>query len=354
MNLPSRYKPTGVSGGGGMGDIIHCTDVHLNRPVVLKMIKDGEEDRRLLDEQKALIKVRSKHVVQLFDVVTVKNASGNKTALVLEHISGDDLKFESFKANEHYLKTLWQISCGLVEIHREGVIHRDIKPNNIRVDECGVVKILDFGLARPAGVAAQTVSIIGTPGFMAPELWGSATISFDQSIDVYAFGVAALTLITSNVPVELYSPAALGRPQPLPPGKLNPYLAGMPADVISVIEKCLSFNPANRPKMTEVEAVLRRHLLHNRHRALLVLDDKTHEIDAKAPNATARVGTLGAIGVSYDGIRFTISSLTGQVRVNNTALNVGDELPACCVIAFGTGKSRRFVTFDVSNPEVMP
>lgn len=336
-----------------MGDIIHCTDVHLNRPVVLKMLKDGEEDRRLLDEQKALIKIRSKHVVQLFDVVTIKNPSGAKTALVLEHINGDDLKFASFSANEHYLKTLWQIACGLVEIHREGVIHRDIKPNNIRVDVDGVVKILDFGLARSTGVAAHTVSVIGTPGFMAPELWGSSTISFDQSIDVYAFGVVALTLITTNVPGELV-PAGLGRPQPLPPGKLSQYLTGIPADVVSVIEKCLSYTPGNRPNMMEVEAVLRRHLLHNRHRALLVLDDKTHEINAKQPTATAKVGTLGAIGVLYNGTRFTISSLTGNVLVNNTALTVGDELPACCVIAFGTGNSRRFVTFDVSNPEVMP
>ena len=215
------------------------------------------------------------------------------------------------------------------------------------------MKILDFGLARSTGVAAQTVSVIGTPGFMAPELWGNATISFDQSIDVYAFGVTALTLITTSVPSELV-PGGLGCPQPLRAGSLSHYLKGIPADVVSVIEQCLSYSSADRPRMTEVEAVIRRHLLHGRHRALLVLDDKTHEINAKAPNATARVGTLGAIGVSYDGIRFTISSLDGAVRVNNTALKVRDELPACCVIAFGAGSSRRFVTFDVSNPEVMP
>lgn len=348
MIIPKRYQPTGMTTGGGMGDIILCTDCHLNRQVVLKILKDGEEDRRLIDEQKALIKVRSKHVVQLYDVVGVTTSSGEKTALVLEYIHGSDLTSSSFSPDISYLKTMWQISCGLAEIHKEGVIHRDIKTNNIRVDVDEVVKILDFGLARSEGLEAQTVGIIGTPGYMAPELWKGSKISFDKAIDVYAFGITALALINAKIPSELLSRP----PTQLNKGGVIPILTGIPSDVVEIIEKCLSYTSKERPCMAEVEEILRRHVLRGRHRALLVLDSNTHEINTKNPKAKVTVGALGSLTINYDGIYFAISSLSGSVSVNNKPVVVGDRLPACCVITFGIGTSRRFVTFDVSNPEV--
>lgn len=352
IKLPARYEFSGVSKGGGMGDIHHCTDTHLSRPVILKMLKEGEESRRLLDEQKALIKLRSKHVVQLYDVISVEIDSVPQTALVLEHISGHDLKVGSFKPDTVFLKTMWQVACGLADIHQANVIHRDIKPNNIRVDAEGVVKILDFGLARSGGPEAQTRSIIGTPIFMAPELWASATISFDKKIDVYAFAVMALTLINpSNIPRELMDRP----PQPVPPGTLVHYLGGVPSDVINILEHCLSSTPSERPSMTEIEACLRRHLLYNRHRGLLILDGQTYEVNATTQIVNLRSGATEAIGISYDGLRFTVSSVAGTVLINNVSVVVGQELPGCCVIGFGPRNTfRNFVTFDVSNPEVMP
>lgn len=351
MIIPTRYSLTGTSTDGGMGDIHTCLDTHLNRYVVLKMLKDGEDSRRLLDEQKALIKLRSKHVVQLFDVIKVQKDSVSKTALVLEHIDGNDLEIASMITGAGYLKTLWQVACGLADIHHAGVIHRDIKPNNIRLNADGVIKILDFGLSRNSGLEAHTRSIIGTPGYMAPELWKSATVSFDQTIDVYAFGVMALSLISAKIPVQLCERP----PQPLPSGALTGFFSDLPVDVIAIIESCLSGDPAQRPSMEKVEAILRSHLLCNRHRALLVLGGKTHEINAANPTVNVKSGDIGAIGINYNGLRFSVSSFSGSVFVNNTAINTGDELPRCCVIAFGPrDRSRSFVTFDVSNPEVMP
>lgn len=332
-----------------MGDIYECEDTHLNRSVILKMLKCGEEGRRLLDEQKALIKLRSKHVVQLYDVVTVELDSKHETALVLEHIDGADLEVESMAPDGMYLKTLWQVACGLTDIHKEGIIHRDIKPNNIRVDADGVIKILDFGLARSAGLEAVTMCVIGTPGYMAPELWGSETVSFDQAIDVYAFGIMALTLVTLRIPKEL-----LDRPPiALPKGEIGNLLVGLPQDVISILELCLSFDPTERPQIEEVEVILRRHLLQDRHRALLVLGTNTHEITAASRSAIIKSGKLNEIRITYDGLRFTVTSCTVNILINNTTFTIGDELPPCCVIAFSNGTSRSFVTFDVSNPEVM-
>lgn len=351
MILPERYAPTGASSGGGMGDIFECMDLHLKRPVVLKMLKNGEESRRLIDEQKALIQLRSKHVVQLYDVITVQDGGHEKTALVLEHIQGRDLRVGSINRGRAHLFTLWQIACGLLDIHREGVIHRDIKPNNIRFDADEVIKILDFGLSRNTGEDAKTASIIGTPGYMAPELFRSKDISFDQAIDVFAFGVTSLTLVEGIVPAELaaFPPATVAQ------GSFSELLPELPPDVVSVLESCVSTNPKERPTMEHVEAVLRRHLLFNRHRALVVLQNKTHELSAASPNIRVKSGDIEFIEVNYNGLQFIVTGLSGSVYVNNSGINVGDELPKCCVLTFGPpDRPRRFVTFDVSNPEVMP
>ncbi|WP_121372836.1 serine/threonine-protein kinase [Pseudomonas aeruginosa] len=185
-----------------MGEVIFCEDLHLQRQVVLKHLQAGVESRRLLDEQKALSKVRSKHVVQLYDIVNIPGAVSPQPAIVLEFINGETLSSASFSADTNYLHLIWQISCGLADIHSHEIIHRDIKPGNIKIDGEGVVKILDFGLSRN-NAAAETRSIIGTPVFMAPELWGDQTIAFDSSIDVYAFGVTCLALLAEETPLSL-------------------------------------------------------------------------------------------------------------------------------------------------------
>lgn len=345
MQIPNRYTLSDQLQPGGMGEIFECIDTHLDRRVVLKILKTGEDDRRLLDEQKALIKLRSKHVVQLYDVISTNERLQQK-AIVLEYIDGQDLT-QCASINEG-LKILWQIACGLSDIHTAEVIHRDIKPNNIRINPTGLVKIYDFGLSRNSGPEAQTRSIIGTPGYMAPELWQwGEDISFDKSIDVYAFGILTFQLFNLQLPDEL-----LQRP-PIELKTDSGLYSILPDEIAAVIESCVSYDFHARPSIHEVESILRKHLLKNKHRALLVLGDSIHELNATKPTTTITVGTLGALGIRYDGLHFKITSAQGSVTVNNMIINVDDELPACCVITFGAGNYRTFITFDVSNPEVM-
>ncbi|MCL9824594.1 serine/threonine-protein kinase [Ralstonia solanacearum] len=332
-----------------MGDIHFCVDKHLQRDVVLKIIKDGEEERRLLDEQRALIRLRSKHVVQLFDVISLEDRGG-KTALVLEFIPGKDLQIGQYVPGDEYMKILWQIACGLADIHTAGIIHRDIKPQNIRLDGNGVVKIIDFGLARRHGHDAHTKSIIGTLGFMAPELWGGSTISFDAAIDVYAFGVTALALLNVPAPSEIFERP----PQPVRAGALAALRGSLPDALVTIIEQCLSHKPSDRPTMRSVEEVLRLHLLYGKHRALMVMGGKAHELSASSKKVTLTYGVIGSIEIGYDGFRFSVLAFSGTVSINNEPVGVGSVMPECCVITFGGHPVRSFVTFDVSNPEVTP
>lgn len=348
MLIANRYRAKTALAAGGMGDILECVDTHLDRTVVLKTLQSGVESRRLLDEQKALAKLRSKHVVQLFDIVEVSTKSGKTPALVLEHINGSDLQPHSYNPKRKFLRTLWQISCGLSDIHEAGVIHRDIKPANIRMDSEGVIKILDFGLARSKGVDDQTRSVIGTPIYMAPELWGRATISFSSAVDVYAFGVTALALLKTALPDAVRG----SPPLPVSEAQMKAAMVGIAPDLVELFASCLAANPKDRPEMKEVAKALSTHLLHNQHRALLIVDNRPVELSSASKGVTVRAGLLGTIAISYDGFVFAVTQTSGSVFINNKTAIVGQLMPGSCVITIGTGGNRKFVTFDLSNPEV--
>lgn len=330
-----------------MGDVIQCTDTHLDRAVVIKTLQPGVDHSRLLDEQKALLKLRSKHVVQLYDIVDV-SARGAK-GLVLEYLAGHDLQIGAYQIGYDYLRVLWQIACGIRDIHRAHVIHRDLKPGNIRIDAEGVVKIFDFGLARSIGVDDRTRSVIGTPVFMAPELWGQSTISFSTAIDVYAFGVIAIALVHSSVPSALASHP----PRPVPKLDLDTVFAGLSQELIDCLSACLAGDPTARPSMEFVTEMLERHVLNGRHRAIAVINSEAKRLDTTNRSISMSVPTGDSLGIRYDGLQFAVNSIAGNVFVNNGTAQPGTIIPGCCVITFGVGNGRTFVTFDISNPEVM-
>ena len=230
------------------------------------------------------------------------------------------------------------------EIHAAGIIHRDIKPSNILLDKSNIVKILDFGLAREKGKDDKTRSIIGTPGFMAPELTSNETIHFSDAVDIYAFGLTAISLLKSirsldfgNLPAEI---AALV-------GVANPSLA-------STLSQCLHRDPAARPTATEIRDQVSRMLTFDSHRARIVNGAQVLEINSKSriSNITTSVGSLQ---IKYDGNKFFVASVSGSVFINNKQVSVGQEIKSTCLLMFGAYGSpdRAFVPFNVSIPEVV-
>jgi len=176
-----RYQlvKSGLDGGMSSASIYH--DNHLDRSVLLKKLAPEVGKSRLIDEISALMKLRSKNVVQIFDVL---KSDGEVTSIIEEFIDGPDLHEakDLVRNTNSLLKTLWQIASGISDIHNSGIIHRDIKPNNMKVDPEGIVKIFDFGLSRSTD-ENSTVGYKGTMPFSAPELFTDGKHYFTKAID---------------------------------------------------------------------------------------------------------------------------------------------------------------------------
>jgi serine/threonine-protein kinase len=334
-----------------MSSIVFCEDSTLQRHVAVKFLHDATHGRRIRDELLALLKLRSKHVVQIYDICQFPD---DCIGIIQEFVDGPDL-FESFatpESTDAYYKQLWQIAAGISDIHAENVIHRDIKPNNMKIDPEGVIKIFDFGLARDAGLAAATVGFVGTPGFAAPELY-AVTARFTAAIDVYAFGVTALFLATGTLPTELTAHP----PQPSPAGYFRTIGLGLGTEVIELLEACLAPLPAKRPPMSAVRDALARHLLFGKHQALVVFNGQATYLNSVKRNIVLNLPSVGRIEISYDGLNFCVTAAMGEVFINNSSVSTGQLLPGCCVVALGSqarhNSERAFITFDLSHPEIV-
>lgn len=349
--LPTRYRPTGASSSGGMGSVVICSDEVLNRNVAIKFVHSTTHQRRMRDELAALLKMRSKHVVQIYDILRFDD---DDIGLVQEFIDGQDL-FEGYRipsSADCFYKLLWQIASGISDIHALGVIHRDIKPNNMKTDPEGVIKIFDFGLARDAGPSAMTIGFVGTKGFAAPELFASRA-SFTNAIDTYAFGSTALFLATGSLPDELMEMP----PVPSRSGYFSDIRFALPREIAVILDSCLVAASDDRPPMSIVRDVLAKHLLFDKHQALVVFEENASYLNSASRSVDLNLPTIGRVEIHYDGLVFRVTTVSGEVFINNRPVVAGDILPGSCVVALGgpdrRANFRKFITFDLSHPEIV-
>jgi serine/threonine protein kinase len=303
----------------------------------------------------ALQTIRSKHVVQIFDVV--RDAAGAVTAIVEEYLPGDDLtKCKRPATKDEFLRLIYPIAEGIADVHAHNRVHRDIKRQNMKYDGEGCLKLFDFGLARAAPDDASTIGFWGTPGYMAPELYvatKSGRVSFTTAVDTFAFGATSLAVAKGRVPDDLRE-----TPPKLPCAEADfaRLPLRLPADVSEILNRCLDRDASKRPAMAEVVRMLGAHLLFDQHRALLVSRGSTYVLDKDNRVAVLTVKDQGSLTITYDGLRFAISKITGDVAINNLPSHDDDELPGSCVIVLGAqalGGLRTMITVDVSHPEVV-
>ena len=240
-----RYEIIEELGRGGMGKVYRVEDKKIKEEVALKLIKpeiasDKKTVERFSNELKIARKIVHKNVARMFDL----NEEKGTHYIIMEYVPGEDLKRLIRKVGQLSAgKTIFiamQICEGLAEAHRLGVVHRDLKPQNIMVDEEGNARIMDFGIARSLkgkGITDAGV-MVGTPEYMSPEQ--AEVKEVDQRSDIYSLGVILYEMVTGRVPFEGETPLGIAMKHksemPKDPKVIN---AQIPEDLSRVILKCM-------------------------------------------------------------------------------------------------------------------
>jgi len=252
-----RYQVIEELGKGGMGTVYKVFDSEIKEKVALKLLKpdvasDEETIERFRNEMKLARKIGHKYVCRMYDL---GKAEGNYF-ITMEYVPGEDLK--SFIRRSGQLtvgKTVYlarQVLEGLAEAHRLGVVHRDLKPQNIMIDKEGNARIMDFGIARTLAAKGITGAgvMIGTPEYMSPEQ--AEVKEVDQRSDIYSFGVILYEMLAGRVPFEgetLLGIAMKHKSQaPRNPKELN---SQIPDDLNRMILKCLEKSKEKRYQSAE-------------------------------------------------------------------------------------------------------
>lgn len=197
--LRERYEPRRVLGQGGMGTVFLAREEELRRDVAIKVLK-GDHDpqgvERLKREGRILAEIRHPHVVKLFDFGVLEEGP----YLVMECVDGVPLVDAELAGDP--LDVMLPIADALEELHRQDVLHRDVKPQNIMVAADGRPVLLDFGIVKPKEHTAMTATgmVLGTPAFLAPEALRGQPLG--PGVDWYAWGVTLFVLEEERLPYQ--------------------------------------------------------------------------------------------------------------------------------------------------------
>ena len=245
--LDGRYEITELIGIGGMANVYKAYDVIENRVVAVKILREeymGNEEmrRRFKNESKAMAVLNHSNVMRVYDV----SFSDRMQSIVMEYIDGITLKEYieqqgSLKWKEAVHFTV-QTLRALQHAHDKGIVHRDIKPQNIMLLSDGTIKITDFGIARFARSETRTLTdkAIGSVHYISPEqAAGAAT---DARTDLYAVGVILYEMLTGRVPFEADTPVSVALKQiqstAIPPRQINPSIPeGLQEITLHAMEK---------------------------------------------------------------------------------------------------------------------
>jgi serine/threonine protein kinase len=245
-----RFKIDGILGSGGMGTVYKAHDPQLDRAVAVKVphfdmapSAKAMAVQRFLREAKVAARVRHPNVCPMYDV----GEADGRPYVVMAFIEGQSLK--------HLLKSgpldpapaadlVAKVALGLEAVHKEGIVHRDVKPANIMLDAAGHPYLTDFGLARPISdkeALTQHGLIVGTPGFMAPEQAQSASGPIGPWTDVFSLGMVLYNALAGQLPFSgpaLHVLLQNAAQDPPPPSKFRPGLdAGLEAIVMKAVAR---------------------------------------------------------------------------------------------------------------------
>ena len=265
MQLPTRIGKYELLEflGGGMSHVYRSHDVVIDRPVVVKILTpescaDADAKARFLQEARIAGNIQHENIVSVFDF----GEHEGRPYIVMEYLKGEDLRDAIRGGRSGSLTDRVRIAADLASaleyVHRQGIIHRDVKPENIHLDPTGRVKLMDFGISKSANLSlTRTGMAMGTPFYMSPEQVSGrpATVS----VDIYAFGMLFFELLTgargiSGESMEQVFFQILHAP--LDESRMEN--SGVPPSIRTLVMRCTAKNVDDRPKsMREVVEVLR-------------------------------------------------------------------------------------------------
>ncbi|WP_128431842.1 serine/threonine-protein kinase [Streptomyces cyaneus] len=255
MLIAGRYRLSESIGRGGMGEVWRAYDETLARPVAVKLLLPQDSDptatSRFRLEAQTAARIDHPNVVGVRDF----GEHDNRLYLVMELVSGDSLarvasQFGALPA-ERVARIAAQAAAGLAAAHRQGIVHRDIKPGNLLLDADGTLKIGDFGIARflddPGAALTATGQIVGTSLYLAPER--ALGKPAGPASDVYALGCVLYQLLTGRPPFHADTAVAILHQHldaaPVPPRELG--VSGLPPAFENYLLGLLAKDPEHRP-----------------------------------------------------------------------------------------------------------
>ena len=307
-----QYVVTGHLGQGGMGEVWLARDTTLDRDVALKLLPAGHSSadadmrkERFFREAKAASALNHPNIITIYEI----NSDQGIDFIAMEYVQGRTLSTilkrgpMAFDLVERYAA---QIAGAVGRAHRASIVHRDLKPGNIMITDEGLVKVLDFGIAKvtppTADASAETIAVdkprqaaltregttIGTLGYMSPEQ--SVGDPVDARSDVFSFGVILYEMIAGSRPFPGQTRSEVLRElhlsQPPPFESLRP---DVPAKLRDVVGRCLEKDPADRyPNLTEVAIALSGGAAHDAATGVVSSSSRPSRIDAVKSEEAAR------------------------------------------------------------------
>ena len=318
IQLTGRYRLVEPLASGGMGTVWSAHDETLDRPVAVKLLSesaaaDAELRERFLREGRFAAQLAHANVVAVYDT----GEQDGRPYIVMECVDGESLaevvRRRGPLPSEDVVELGGQACAGLEHAHARGLVHRDVKPQNLLLRDDGTLKVADFGIARSGGggtTITQAGTLLGTAAYMAPEVVQGEPAT--AASDVYSVGAVLYELVTGEPPRRATTIADLAQDdgEPVrPPSQLG---VSVPAPLETTILRCLAREPARRPASAR---------------------ELAHELEARADAPTfsqQRTEVLSRVQRSGGGCRRLWALLAGVAAVAVLLLAVtlsGDEPP---------------------------